>query len=66
MRSLLTERGKDPMKRNTRAALVLCLAVLGTAIEARAECQGGQYLRGSIAETRIASPNDLWAGFWAP
>jgi len=46
------------MKRNTSAAVVLCLAVLGTAIEARAECQGGQYLRGSIAETRIASPND--------
>jgi hypothetical protein len=58
MRGLLTARGKDPMKRNTSAAVVLCLAVLGTAIEARAECQGGQYLRGSIAETRIASPND--------
>ena len=39
------------------AAMILT-AVLGTAIEARAECQGGQYLRGSIAETRIASPND--------
>jgi hypothetical protein len=43
------------MKRNTRIALVLCLAVLGTAIEARADCQ---YVRGSIAETRIPSPND--------
>src|SRR5688572_19731881 len=65
MRSLLTARGKDPMKRNTSAAVVLCLAVLGTAIEARAECQGGQYLHGSIAETRIASPNDplsRWLG----
>ncbi len=65
MRSLLTARGKDPMKRNTSAAVVLCLAVLGTAIEARAECQGGQYLRGSIAKTRIASPNDplsRWLG----
>ncbi len=27
------------MKRNTKIALVLCLAVLGTAIEARADCQ---------------------------
>jgi hypothetical protein len=46
------------MKRNTKMALALFLGALGTAIEARAECQGGQYLRGSIAETRIASPND--------
>ena len=57
MRSILrgsAESGKDPGKRNTKIALVLCLAVLGAAIEAHAECQGGQYLRGSIAETRIA------------
>jgi len=36
------------MKRKTTTALVLCLAVVGTAIEARAECQ---YVRGGIAET---------------
>ena len=34
---------------------VLCLAVLGTAIEARADCH---YVRGDIAETRIPAPND--------
>ena len=39
------------MKRNATLALVLCLAVLGTAIEARADCK---YVRGSIAETRIS------------
>jgi hypothetical protein len=39
------------MTRNTILALGLCLAVLGTAIEARADCQ---YLRGSISETRIS------------
>jgi hypothetical protein len=39
------------MKRNATLALVLCLAVLGTAIEARADCH---YVRGSIAETRIS------------
>ena len=43
------------MKRNATTALVLCLAVVGTAIEARAECQ---YVRGGIAETNISSPND--------
>jgi hypothetical protein len=43
------------MKRNTTTALVLCLAMVGTAVEARAECQ---YVRGSIAETNIPSPND--------
>jgi hypothetical protein len=46
---------KDLMKRNTRIALALCLAVLGTAIEARADCQ---HVRGSDAETIIPSPND--------
>ena len=39
------------MKRNATLALVLCLAVLGTATEARADCR---YVRGSIAETRIS------------
>lgn len=36
-------------------ALVLCLAVFGTAIEARADCQ---HVRGGITETTIPSPND--------
>ena len=40
------------MKWNTKIALALSVAVLGTAIEARADCQ---YVRGSIAETRIPS-----------
>jgi hypothetical protein len=39
------------MTRNAIPALVLCLAVFGTVMEARDECQ---YLRGSIAETRIS------------
>ena len=43
------------MKRNTTIALALCLAVLGTRIEARAECQ---QVRGSDVETIIPSPND--------
>ena len=52
------------MKNTTRSnvylpmAAMILTAALGAAIEARAECQGGQYLRGSIAETRIASPNE--------
>jgi hypothetical protein len=52
------------MKNTTRSnvylpmAAMILTAVLGTAIEARAECQGGKHLRGSIAETRIASPNE--------
>ena len=44
------------MKWNTKIALMLCLAVLGTAIEARADCQ---FVRGSIAETRIPSNDPL-------
>jgi len=44
------------MKRNTTTALVLCLAVVGTAIEARADCQ---YVRGGITETRIPSNDPL-------
>ena len=43
------------MKGNTKIALVLCLTVLGTAIEARADCQ---HVRGVITETIIPSPND--------
>jgi len=43
------------MKTDTRMALVLCLAVLGTAIEVRADCQ---HVRGGITETVIPSPND--------
>jgi hypothetical protein len=43
------------MKRNTTIALALCLAMLGTAIEARADCK---HLRGSDVETIIPSPND--------
>jgi hypothetical protein len=50
------EREKDLMRRNTKIALVLCLAVLGTTIEARAEdCQ---HVRGGITDTTIPSPND--------
>ena len=44
------------MKWNTKIALVLCLAVLGTAIEAQADCH---ILRGGISETRIEAPNDI-------
>jgi hypothetical protein len=40
------------MKRSTKIALVLCLAVPGTAIAARADCQ---HVRGSITETEIPS-----------
>ena len=39
------------MRGSTQIALVVSLAVLGAAIEARADCQ---YVRGSIAETRIS------------
>ena len=40
------------MTRTTKTALVVCGVLLGTSIEARADCQ---YVRGSIAETRIPS-----------
>jgi hypothetical protein len=40
------------MARHTQLALVLCVAVAGTAVEARADCH---HVRGSIAETRIPS-----------
>jgi hypothetical protein len=46
---------KDLLKRNTTIALALYLAVLGAAIEARADCQ---HVRGSDVETIIPSPND--------
>lgn len=48
-------REKDLIKRTTKIALVLCLTVFGTAIEARADCQ---HVRGSDIETIIPSPND--------
>jgi hypothetical protein len=51
------EREKHFIKRNTKIALVLCLAVLGTAFEARAECQN---VHGGITETIIPSPNDAF------
>jgi hypothetical protein len=46
---------KDLMKRNTKVALALCLAVLGTAVKARADCQN---VSGTITETQIPAPND--------
>jgi hypothetical protein len=46
---------KDFMKSNTRIAVALCLAALGTGIEARADCQ---FVRGAIRETQITAPND--------
>jgi hypothetical protein len=46
---------KDLTKRNTKAALALCLAVLGTAVKARADCQK---VSGTITETQIPAPND--------
>jgi len=49
------EREKHLMRRNTQIALVMCLAVLGTAIEARADCQ---YVRGGLKGTAIPSPYD--------
>ena len=39
------------MTRNATTALAVCVVLLGTAIEARADCQ---YVRGSISETRIS------------
>ena len=44
------------MTRNTNIALALGVALLATAIEARADCH---YVRGSIAETRIPSNDPL-------
>ena len=39
------------MTRDATTALAVCVVLLGTAIEARADCQ---YVRGSISETRIS------------
>src|SRR5712691_2616631 len=50
------EREKHLMKRNTQIALVLCLAVLGTAIEARADCR---HVRGGITSTSIPSNDPM-------
>jgi hypothetical protein len=44
------------MTRTTKTALGLCVVLLGTAIEARADCH---QLRGSIAETRIPSDDQF-------
>src|SRR5438874_1685517 len=49
------EREKHLTKRNTQIALVMCLAALGTAIEARAECK---HVRGGLTGTAIPSPYD--------
>jgi hypothetical protein len=46
---------KDFMRRKTKIALALFLAVLGTAIDARADCK---HVHGSDLETIIPSPND--------
>lgn len=45
---------KDLIKRTTKVGLVLCLAVLGTAV-AWADCQN---VSGTITETQIPAPND--------
>jgi hypothetical protein len=44
------------MTRYTQLALMLCVAVAGTAVEARADCH---HVRGSIAETRIPSNDPI-------
>ena len=44
------------MFKNGKMALALCVVLLGTAIEARADCH---VLRGTIAETRIPSNDSL-------
>jgi len=44
------------MTRHATTALAACVVLLGTAIEARADCHT---LRGSIAETRIPSNDSL-------
>ena len=42
------------MTRHTQVALMLCVGMAGTAVEAWADCH---HIRGSIAETRIPSPD---------
>ena len=49
----------EVMAKQTQLALMLCVAVGGTAVEARADCHN---VRGSIAETRIPS-NDQFGRF---
>src|SRR5215471_16897472 len=49
------DRAKDRTKRNTKIALVLCLAVVGKAIQARADSQS---VHGTITDSVIPSPND--------
>ena len=44
------------MTRFTQLALMLCVAVAGTAVEARADCHK---VRGSIAETSIPSKDQF-------
>ena len=44
------------MMRNAKTALALCVVMLGTAIEARADCK---YIRGGIAETLIPSNDPI-------
>lgn len=52
------------MKNTTRSNIYLSMpamilsAALAVPAAPQNQCQGGQYLRGSIAETRIASPNE--------
>ena len=48
----MREKKSFVITRHTQLALMLCVAVAGTAVEARADCH---YVRGSIAETRIPS-----------
>src|SRR5262245_20852640 len=46
---------KDLLKRNTRVALALCLAVLATGVTARSDCQN---VSGTITENQIPATND--------
>ena len=46
---------RDLMKRSRNIGLALCLAVLGTANQARADCQ---HVSGNITETQVPAPND--------
>lgn len=46
---------RDLMKRSRNIGLALCLAVLGTANQARADCQN---VSGNITETQVPAPND--------
>ena len=62
MRSVLTgsaERGKDHRKRNTRIALALCLAVLGTAIEAQSKPVKMKFSGTAVATTLSLLPGTV-------